>query len=164
MAGSELTIRMLLICALFPAVVLSQIPDPQQTKRSVVHLVTDEGTCNGVLLNHTKAAEKTYLLTAAHCVRSENSLRSVILGRDYLTGNSIVRAVEWQSNALTRLVSSQDLDYLLIELAEPVPDYIFPYFAGWQANPDLPPATYSIHAPMIEKLLAEDQNVPVPAT
>lgn len=164
MKGKLQIILYFLTAILLPTAVYCQVPSPEVTKRAVLHILTDEGTCNGVLLNHPDSDQKVYVLTAAHCVRQQNKLLGAVIGRDHLTDNEVIRSVEWQSKSLTEIARSEDLDYLLLELTDPFPDHIFPYFAGWEAKGGIPPAAYSIHAPGSTKLFAEDLNSPELAT
>ncbi len=142
----------------------SQVANPEITKRSVVHLETDDGTCNGILLNNTNEDGKALILTAGHCLTDENRFLSVIFGRDYVLNDTKYRNVEWRSTDLTLQQLSRDLDYALFEVTGVIPEYILPYYAGWEVINDLPISSYGIHSPGIEKVFIEDLNRPKRAT
>ncbi|MEL6560154.1 MAG: trypsin-like serine protease [Bacteroidota bacterium] len=142
----------------------SQIASPEVTRKSVVHLTTDDGTCNGVLLNNSNNDGIRYILSAGHCISESNRFLEVVVGRDVVINGSNLRSTSWQSSALESLQLSRDLDYVLLRLNEPIPEHLTPYFAGWNANASVPVSSYGIHSPGIEKIFIEDLDRPQLAT
>lgn len=164
------TFKNLLFSTTFIALLLtndicqSQIVSPEVTAKSVVHLVTDDGTCNGVLLNNIENNGIQYILTAGHCISENNRFLAIVIGRDLVINNSNLQSVSWQSTELELLKLSRNLDYALFRLNEPIPEYFTPYFAGWNAREEIPVSTYGIHSPAIEKIFIEDLDRPRRAT
>lgn len=156
--------RGIIILLFASGVCRSQIPAPDVTKRSVVHIETDDGTCNGILLNNTNDDARALILTAGHCISDDNRFLSVVVGRDLVVEESNLKSVAWRSSELITLQSSRDLDYRLLELSEPIPEYILPYYAGWDVRTILPISSYGIHSPEVEKIFIEDLNKPKRAT
>lgn len=141
-----------------------QIISPDITRNSVVHIVTDEDTCNGVLLNNADNNGIQYILSAGHCISESNRFLEIVIGRDVVLNGSNLKSTSWQSSALEPLLLSRDLDYVLLRLTEPIPEHLTPYFAGWNAKTVLPVSSYSIHSPETEKIFIEDLDRPQFAT
>ena len=146
------------------SVAKSQISTPEEARRSMVHLLADDSNCNGVLLNNTQSDGKVYVLTAGHCITEDNRFLSATFGRDFLLDQSTIRTAEWSTEDITILRLSRDLDYMLLEINEEVPEHILAYYAGWNIAPTIPLSTYSIHSPDIAKRVNEDFDQPEFAT
>ncbi|MEL7222472.1 MAG: trypsin-like peptidase domain-containing protein [Bacteroidota bacterium] len=145
-------------------IVAGQTTTLEEAKRSMVHLLADDSNCNGVLLNNTLLDGRVLVLTAGHCVTENNRFLSATFGRDILLENTSFQAASWTTTNISVLRLSRDLDYMLLQINESIPNYILPYYAGWNIAGDLPLSTFSIHSPEIEKRFNEDLDRPTFAT
>jgi hypothetical protein len=107
-------------------------------------------TCSGVLINNTQDQGRPLILTAAHCMESEEDLNSmvVIFGRRKIIRDQPYDGLEWSSNTGASLLSSsRELDFALLELKSRIPDYISPIYLGWNKKFSQPTLVSSIHTP-----------------
>ena len=107
-------------------------------------------TCSGVLINNTQNQGRSLILTAAHCIESEEDLNSivVIFGKRKLLKDQAYDGLEWSSNAGASLLAfSQELDFALLELKSRIPVYVSPVYLGWNKMISEPTIIFSIHYP-----------------
>jgi hypothetical protein len=106
-------------------------------------------TCSGVLINNTKDQGRPQILTAAHCIESEEDLNSivVIFGKRKLLKNQSYGGLEWSSIGASLLSSSREIDFALLELKSKIPVYVAPIYLGWNKIISQPSLIYSIHSP-----------------
>ena len=155
---------LLFIAYLQTPVLFGQISSREEAKRSMVHLLVDDSNCNGVLLNNTQLDGRALVLTAGHCVTDNNRFISATFGRDILLDQTTIQSASWTTTNISVLELSRDLDYMLLEINDDIPDYVLPYYAGWNSGAGLPLYTYSIHSPDIAKRFNEDLDRPTFAT
>ena len=144
----------------------------QLAKRSVVRLVNKEN-CTGVLINNTKQDSTAYVLTAAHCLFTNNvdySSTTIFYfnyesptcdGPDGITYHSISGATLISTgDTLETTVDTDSLDFALLELSFAPPDSFVPYFAGWNRSSTPPLNTATIHHPSSDVMKISVDNDP----
>jgi len=107
-------------------------------------------TCSGVLINNTQDRGRPLILTAAHCIESEEDLNSivVIFGKRKLLKSKAYDGLKWSSNAGASLLAfSQEIDFALLELKSRIPVYVSPVYLGWNKVLSQPTFITSIHSP-----------------
>ncbi len=109
-------------------------------------------TCSGVLINNTQEQGRPLILTAAHCIESEEDLNSivVIFGKRKLLKDQPYGGLEWSSIGASLLSSSRQIDFALLELKSKIPIYVSPIYLGWNKMISQPTLIYSIHSPDFE--------------
>lgn len=141
------------------------LPFKDQRNSSVYILTGSGGVCSGALINNTEFDGKPYVLTANHCYNS--NIASWVVRFNWQSDDCANPATEpsYESLSGTELKARrQTSDFCLIEITGglvngTVPEYINPYFAGWDNSGDIPTNTYSIHHPVgdIKKISFSDQ-------
>ena len=106
-------------------------------------------TCSGVLVNNTRDQGRPLILTAAHCVESEEDLKSVVIvfGKRKLLKDQSYDGLEWSSTGVALLSSSKEIDFALLELDSEIPVYVSPIFLGWNKTISQSTLISSIHFP-----------------
>jgi len=106
-------------------------------------------TCSGVLINNTQDQGRPLILTAAHCIESEEDLNSivVIFGKRKLLKGQRYDGLEWSSTGASLLSSSREIDFALLELESNIPIYVSPIYLGWNEIISQPTLISSIHSP-----------------
>ena len=113
-------------------------------------LFKESYTCSGVLINNTQEQGRPLILTAAHCIESEEDLNSivVIFGKRKLLMSQAYDGLEWRNTAGASLLSSSsELDFALLELKSRIPVYVSPVYLGWNKRFSQPTLISSIHSP-----------------
>jgi hypothetical protein len=113
-------------------------------------IVNESYTCSGVLINNSRDQGRPLILTASHCLESEEDLDSavVILGRRKIIRDQPYAGVEWSSKkGVTLVSSSRELDFALLELKSRIPDHISPVYLGWNREFTQPTSVSCIHSP-----------------
>ncbi|MEM9328942.1 MAG: trypsin-like peptidase domain-containing protein [Bacteroidota bacterium] len=149
-----------ILCLLSTQPSVGQELSISQLRRSVWEVDTPLGTCNGVLLNNTQNDGRQLLLTARHCLRDASDFVTVRLADRLLEGSDI-REVSWSTINVQVLSSSVDLDYVLYEIIDPIPQELLPIYAGWNRSSVQPKSVVGWHSLLGEKLLSEDLNRPI---
>ncbi|QZT37955.1 trypsin-like peptidase domain-containing protein [Halosquirtibacter xylanolyticus] len=119
-------------------------------KRSVCRLIiSGRYLCTGTLMNSNRADKPPYVLTANHCIGSEEEAATTHFHFNYesfpcdgLEGNQsqIVNGSVLRATAV-------DLDFTLVEMNEsPALEYN-PYYAGWDVSGEVTEEVYGIHHP-----------------
>jgi len=105
-------------------------------------------TCSGVLINNTQDQGRPLVLTAAHCIESEEDLKSIVVtfGKRKLLRNQAYNGLKWSTTGASLLSSSRDLDFALLELESKIPAYVSPIFLGWNKSISQPALIFSIHS------------------
>ncbi len=108
--------------------------------------------CSGVLINNTQDQGRPLILTAAHCIESEEELNSivVIFGKRKLLKDQPYGGMEWSSVGASLLSSSKEIDFALLELYSKIPIHVSPIYLGWKKMISQPELIYSIHSPDFE--------------
>ena len=106
-------------------------------------------TCTGVLINNTQDKGRPLILTAAHCIESQEDLNSivVIFGKRKLLKDQPYDGLEWSSTGASLLSLSKEIDFALLELESKIPVYVSPIYLGWNKMISQPTLLYSIHSP-----------------
>jgi hypothetical protein len=129
----------------------------QREKRAVVKLETrtvKNGVsvtqhCTGSLVNQATDDKKPYLLTAHHCISTEDMAQKTVFSFNY-ESPSCKEAAPMVIKPITGaslLATKKELDFTLLELAEDVPVGYNPYYAGWDASGNVPEKGTGIHHP-----------------
>lgn len=91
-----------------------------------------EALCTGTLLNDSDTAMDHHVLTANHCIDSQEEAQSVVVYWNYNTGDSPPGGTPTTVGA-NRLVTGVFADFTLLRLTGNLPGGLF--FSGWDANP-----------------------------
>ncbi|MDR1865116.1 MAG: trypsin-like peptidase domain-containing protein [Bacteroidales bacterium] len=126
----------------------------QQEKRAVVLLQTLQGNgnwqyCTGVLLNQTGTEKKPYILTAGHCVSTDQMAANTVFRFEYekITCESTVTPPVTNLSGAQLLAFKKELDFALLELSADIPETYHPYYAGWNVTGNIPSSGVCIHHP-----------------
>ncbi len=149
----------------------------QKEKHSVCRIIIDNSElCTGALINNTKNDSKPYLLTANHCIGSENRAETSIFYFNYenISCNdtidpnpspSSIQSVSGSYLKATKNDSVGKLDFSLIELSTPPPIAYKPYYSGWDRSASPAMRTVCIHHPQGDvKKISKDNEAPVSNT
>ena len=121
----------------------------QKEKRAVCKLIFGGNTCSGTLLNNTNNDGVPYVLTAYHCISSQDIADECLFVFNFenptcSTSSSLLN----QSIAGGRLrATNRNSDFTLIELNRRIPSRYHPYFAGWSRLIQHPESGVCIHHP-----------------
>ena len=156
--------------------VSSPSADPWEDQiHSVVMISTDTNSriCSGVLVNNVRQDETPYILTAAHCLNSVDSLSRWIFYFNYESpifdsvggcDSTIDGTVEQNIVGATLkalITPGIDGDNMLLLLDSPVPSSYNAYFAGWRNDTTRPTSTVTIHHPGADvKKISFDDDPP----
>lgn len=88
--------------------------------------------CSGTLLNDSDTSTDHHVLTANHCVSSQDEAQSVTVYWNYNTGDQPPGGTPTTSGA-NMLTTSVGSDFSLLRLTGPLPGGLF--FSGWDASP-----------------------------
>ncbi len=129
----------------------------QREKRSVVRLetitrspgVTTTQYCSGVLVNRVSDTKKPYVLTANHCIASEEAARSTsfVFGYEKAVCGGALPSIPSGIAGADLIAAKKELDFSLLELSEEIPINYRPYYAGWSASSNVPVGGTGIHHP-----------------
>jgi hypothetical protein len=138
----------------------------QKVKNAVVRIVYDGiERCTGTLLNNSRLDGRTYVLTAEHCINTEEEANTAVFYFGYESpychgpDGSNQKSV----SGATLRATGGDLDFSLLELLEPVSFNYRPYFVGWDITTTIPALSYTIHHPLgdVKKISLENDPVTV---
>ena len=147
--------------------------DFQVVKRSVCRIIISTNKrCTGNLINNTSQDGKPYVLTAAHCIGSQQEANATVFlfnyespecdgpdvpDKDMIAGSSLLCT----GDTLGDLKNLDSLDFSLVELSLSPPDSFNVYFAGWNRSPVPPSSSATIHHPRGDvKKIAFDLDAP----
>jgi hypothetical protein len=91
-------------------------------------------TCSGALINNTQDQGRPLILTAAHCIESEEDLNAIVVyfGKSRLLKDQPYDGSEWSgTTAASLLASSREIDFALLELESEIPVHVSPVYLGW---------------------------------
>ena len=137
--------------------------------RDAVCRILVEGTelCTGTLVNNTNNDGTPYLLTAYHCINTENAASTTVFLFSYESPNcsSIDGDVSHSLSGSSLRASFDSLDFALVKLINIPPKEYRPYFAGWNRRTQAPSSSMSIHHPLGDiKKVAIDKDIPFTET
>lgn len=137
-------------------------------KNSVCRIFIDgEDLCTGVLLNNTSNNSKPYVLTAEHCIVNSYKAQVSLFLFNYESPycGSIDGDNTHSISGSTLKANFDSLDFSLVELSVPPPNYYRPYYAGWDASGYVASNTFTVHHPMGDiKKISIDNDSPVSGT
>lgn len=139
--------------------------DWQDEKRGVVEmLIAGSRICSATLINTTAQDCRPYLLTAAHCLGTEEDAEATIFRFAYersLCENGDAPTWYVQQGA-SLLATSSSSDFTLLALDTAPPAEFEPYYNGWSRAASAPGATWCIHHPAgAPKKISHDADPPV---
>ncbi|MCK5137078.1 MAG: T9SS type A sorting domain-containing protein [Bacteroidales bacterium] len=137
--------------------------DWQLSKRSVVRIFTTTQYCTGVLVNNTSYDGKPYVITAEHCINTENNAQRSVFVFNYESpecfGNDGSVAMSISGSEL--LAVGDSVDFCLVKLSVTPPDSFDVYYTGWDLNNNQDFATTTIHHPEGDvKKISYDSEAP----
>lgn len=118
--------------------------------------------CSGTLMNNTSNDMTPYLLTANHCIGTENeaNLSVFLFNYEAPSCTSIDGDVSHSLSGSMLKASFDSLDFSLVQLNNSVPFNYRPYFAGWNRKTSAPSSSVSIHHPLGDiKKIAIDNDI-----
>lgn len=139
----------------------------QLVKNAIVRIVfLGDERCTGTLLNNTLRDGRNYVLTASHCINTENEANTALF---YFTYESPYCDGPDGSNShsvsgATIRAGSENMDFTLLELLDPVPVNFHPYYAGWDNTASPPSSAYTIHHPLGDVKKISIDNEPLTIT
>ena len=120
--------------------------------------------CTGTLINNTSLDRKPYLITAEHCINSEQRANSSVFLFNYESPycSSIYGDVSHSLSGSSLKASLYDLDFALVQLNNEVPYNYRPYFVGWNRKNVAPSSSLSIHHPQGDiKKISFDRDIAI---
>jgi lysyl endopeptidase len=138
----------------------------QKVKNAVIRIVFQgDERCTGTLLNNTRQDGRSYVLTAQHCINTEDVANKAVFYFMYESPhcNGPDGSNSRSASGATIRATSSNMDFTLLELLEPLPVQYHPYFAGWDNTAVIPASTYSIHHPLgdVKKISIENNPVTI---
>ena len=129
--------------------------DWNKQKRSVCRMIIDGSTlCTGALVNNTDNNQEPYILSANHCVNTQELAHSTVFVFNYESpicggGDGIVsQSISGADLIATKNKNNGYLDFTLLKLSKNVPLDYKPYFAGWDISENTPQKSTCIHHPV----------------
>ena len=134
--------------------------DPWRDEIRSVGLYSFSGTylCTGGLINNTAEDFSPYFLTANHCVKTSAQAASMVVYWNYQS--TICRSIGSPENATPISVSGfptqsgaylratySESDFTLVELDDPVAEYINAFWSGWDRTNSNTTSSVTIHHP-----------------
>jgi hypothetical protein len=131
----------------------------QNEKHSVCRIIINNSElCTGALINNTQNDGKPYLLTANHCIGSENLAEKSIFYFNYenvscndtIDPNPYSGSIQSLSGSYLKATKDDSvgkLDFSLVELSTMPPIDYKPYYSGWNNDSNPAMKTVCIHHP-----------------
>jgi len=136
--------------------------DWQVEKRAVAMILTGGGSriCSGALVNNVEQDLKQYLLTANHCLGSEEYW-IVMFNYESPAGTTYDGPITNTVQGTTLLATSLASDFALLEINEQIPVEYNVHYAGWNAESVPARKTVCIHHPNGDvKKISFDNDAP----
>ncbi|MCP4313493.1 MAG: trypsin-like peptidase domain-containing protein [Bacteroidetes bacterium] len=123
--------------------------DWQLEKRSVVRLYTTTQYCTGVLLNNTAYDGAPLLLTAKHCIESQEGAEKTIFKFNYESASCFGGdgSVDMSISSSDSLSVGDSIDFSLVRLSLSPPEDYNAFYAGWDLSDPQAGPTTTIHHP-----------------
>jgi hypothetical protein len=138
---------------------------PDSISKAVCKIIVD-GTmlCSGTIMNNTGKDGTPYFLTAAHCLRNDDSDKSILFYFNYETPVCIpfVEGTKDQILSGSTLKAQVDtLDFALVEMSEMPPPEYMPYWSGWNISTAPQAPFVTIHHPSgdVKKISVERDDI-----
>ena len=126
----------------------------QIQKRSICRIIIGGSVlCTGTLVNNTANDKEPYVLSANHCISTQELANSTVFVFNYESPNcggsdgSVEQSISGADLVATKNNDNGYLDFTLLRLSSDVPLDYKPYFAGWNSNGNIPEKTTCIHHP-----------------
>lgn len=122
----------------------------QKLKRSVCRLIIDgKYFCTGTLMNSTSVEKPPYILTANHCISTEDNAANTLFNFNY-EAYPCDGLEGWESDIINGAVlraTAPDLDFTLVEMDRSPSLDFRPYYAGWDNSGQYTTEVIGIHHP-----------------
>ncbi len=140
----------------------------QREKRAVVRMetITRSGYvvktqyCTGTLVNQTSKTKQPYILTANHCVSTNDMAQATtfVFSYEKAVCKGTTPALPQGITGSSLLATKKELDFALLKLSQDVDASHHPYYAGWNASPVTPANAVGIHHPQgdVKKISMEN--------
>ena len=138
---------------------------PDTIQRSVCKIIVDGTTlCTGTLINNTRNDGTPYFITAAHCLTSENSDKSIIFYFNYESPDcraNIEGPREQTLSGSTLKAQVDTLDFALVEIDDMPPATYRPYWVGWELSTAPSKPFVTIHHPQgdVKKISLDNEDI-----
>lgn len=139
--------------------------DWQKEKRAVCKMLIVNELCSGTLVNNTLEDGTPYVLTANHCIESQEKAdkATFIFNYEYTEcGGDVVGnapSISGCDLVATKNKENGYLDFSLVKISEDIPDDYDPYFAGWDSRDNFATSATCIHHPSGDvKKISQDYN------
>lgn len=126
----------------------------QRTKRSVIRIYcpayqSGYQFCSGVLVNNTSQDGAPLIITAEHCINSEDDADRSIFVFNYESQDCFGDdgSVEFSISGADSLAIGDSIDFSLVKLSVVPPDSFDVYYSGWDLSVAHDPGTTTIHHP-----------------
>jgi len=141
-----------------------QADEWQVEKRAVVRILFDGNkTCSGTLINNTNGDHASLILTANHCIETQQSLDRAIIHFNYENACDDFDGTKNLKVVGGNLLATRSLgpDFTLFRLKSRIPTSYRPYYAGWDNRNFLASSAVTIHHPEgdVKKITFEDDIV-----
>jgi hypothetical protein len=138
----------------------------QTVKNAVVRIVfLGNERCTGTVLNNTSRDGRNFVLTAGHCIKTEEEANTALFYFTYESPycNGPDGSNSHSLSGATIRASSDKMDFTLLELLDPVPVNFHPYYAGWDNTSYAPFYAFTIHHPQgdVKKISIETEALTV---
>ncbi len=141
-----------------------------ELRRSVCRILYNaSGRCTGTLINNLNNDETPYVLTAAHCLNTDEIAQQAVFNFGYLSPDCISKDVKPLSVSGASVVSAghhlyeqyDTLDFVLLKLSEKPPLEYKVYYSGWDASGIEADSTLVLHHPLgdIMKISVDEEPV-----
>lgn len=122
----------------------------QKLKRSVCRLIIDgRYFCTGTLMNSTSLEKPPYVLTANHCISTEDNAANTLFNFNY-EAYPCGGLEGWDNDIINGAVlraTAPDLDFTLVEMEQSPSLDLRPYYAGWDNSGLFTTKVIGIHHP-----------------
>lgn len=127
----------------------SQGKNYQDIKRAVVEILyINYAYCTGTLLNNTAQDGRPLLLTANHCIEGRDPSKFVFVFNYETEDCNSSKSKERKSiNGAKLLAKDSPSDFCLLEMNDKPTAEMNPFYAGWNANWEVPTSALCIHHP-----------------
>jgi len=135
-----------------------------RVKPSVVRIyVENTSYCTGVLVNNTSYDGTPYIITAEHCINSQEDADKSVFQFNYESTDCFGEngPLNMSIAGADFLSSGDSIDFSLVELSSVPPASFGVYYAGWDRAPFQTTSSVTIHHPWGDvKKISFDDNIP----
>lgn len=133
-------------------------------KRAVCRIITSGTTaCTGTLINNTSNDFTPYIITANHCVNTEQQAKKSVFYFNYEQSNCNGTAINnyqiIEGASLIATPKKGNIDFALLLLSKNIPEEYNVYYAGWSAEESNNKGSICIHHPKADfKKISIDED------